>query len=254
MRSATGASRTSHATKGKGIIAYDFLNTKDMINNYNDLPLGKYLDIIELGKRETDETQYTISLLSILTGKSDNELLDLPLVEFKALSAQLAFLQREVPIAKRIPSLLRFNGREYVPTTDATKLTTAQYIDFQTLQSDDKEHLAETMSCFIVPKGHKYNDGYDMAQVHADLREGMSVGLACSLCAFFLNRYETLLRHSLTYSRLMAKMLPKGEKKEEMMQRMMELQGMISGASGAGSTMSVLWQIPLTKVGMRYSI
>lgn len=226
-----------------------------MIDNYNKLPIGKYLQIIELGKEELDDTQYTISLLSILTDKSEDELLHLPLAEFKGLSAQLAFLHQEVPIAKRQPSRYIFNGRAYTATQSAEKMLTAQYIDFRAYQQGGKENLVQSLSCFIVPEGSEYNDGsYDMAQVHTDIAEGMSVGDACSLCAFFLNGLVRSTAHSLTYSKLMAKMLPKSKEKEAWMKRAEEVAQTLSSLNGVTSTMSQMWQIPYANRGMRYSV
>lgn len=228
-----------------------------MITSYDKLPLGKYLEIIALGKECEDETQYTVSLLAILTDKTENELLDMPLLAFKALSAQLHFLQEEVPLTKVIPAALKFNGREYCPTLDAKKITAAQYIDFNAIQDagkgNEKENLVESMSCFVIPKGHGYNDGYDMDEVKADIREAMPVALAASLCAFFLNQYANLLNRSLTYSKLMAKMLPKRHPmKEEFLQRWKSLTGIVSQLAGVGSTMSELFRIPHTKIGIWY--
>jgi len=122
-----------------------------MITTYNTLPLGKYLEIIALGKEDIDETEYTISLLSILTDKTDTELLNLPLPEFKAMTAQLGFLHNEVPISKGIPSTYNFNGRRYTATTDAAKMITAQYLDFQAYQQGGKDNLVESLSCFLIP-------------------------------------------------------------------------------------------------------
>ena len=86
-----------------------------------------------------------------------------------------------------------------VPTQDLTKITAAQYIDFQTLSQEGEEKTVELCSVFLIPKGHKYADGYDIADVQDAIRRHLSVQDVVTLAAFFLRKYAESIVSSLTF-------------------------------------------------------
>mgnify|MGYP003446443845 FL=1 len=65
-----------------------------MITSYKELPLGKWEEIYKLKKNEEEENNELsqIKLLSILSDMTEDEILDLPLNEFKSLNNLSAFL------------------------------------------------------------------------------------------------------------------------------------------------------------------
>ena len=159
----------------------------DIIDNYNKLTLGQYSEIQEVSKDEAlEEIDKQVHILAILTGMDVEEVLHLPIMEYKELAAKAAFLSPEGinyhPIAKRY----LVGGFELSPVTDFRKLETAQFIDFQTYAPDLDKYLVEFLSVILVPKGHRYNEGYDILEVQKAIREEMSVSDGISLAAFFL--------------------------------------------------------------------
>lgn len=169
------------------------------IDNYKDLSLGKYEDIIKANSIESDIDRQ-VAVLSVLTGLSERELLNLPIAEYSQLAAKTNYLQTPVTKTGRIASKYHAGKFTLVPTGDLRKITTAQYIDFQTLAPEGDAKLVEILSCFLVPEGMKYNDGYDIIEVQNAIREDLSVQDALNLSAFFLNKYAALIkatRHSL---------------------------------------------------------
>lgn len=163
------------------------------IDNYRDLPLGKYEEIIKANDIENDIDRQ-VAVLAILTGLSERELLNLPIAEYSALAAKTAYLQTPVPKVSRPASRYTAGKFTLIPTTDLRKITAAQYIDFQTLAPQGDKHIVEILSCFLVPEGCKYNDGYDIIEVQTAIREDLSVMDALCLSAFFLKKYAALTR------------------------------------------------------------
>ena len=49
------------------------------------------------------------------------------------------------------------------------------------------------MSVFIIPKGHKYNDGYDMLQVIDDIKS-IPIPIVNSLSFFFSRQFKESMR------------------------------------------------------------
>ena len=209
----------------------------DIIDNYNRLTIGKYMEIQEVSRNESmEEIDRQVQILSILTGVAEEEILHLPIPEYKELVAKASFLYPENlnyhPIAKKY-ILGKF---DLIPVTDFRKLETGQYIDFQTYSPDLDRYLVEFLSVILVPKGHRYNEGYDILEVQKAIREEMSVSDGVSLAGFFLSWCKKSIRDSLNYSRQEAMGIKDKTKREEILRRIEEQERVLE-TSGDGSQM-----------------
>ena len=158
----------------------------DIIDNYNRLTLGQYMEIQEISRDESlEDIDRQTRILSVLTGVAEEEILHLPIAEYKELVVKATFLNPENinyhPVARKYI----LGDFELIPTRDFRKLETCQYIDFQTYAPDLDNHLVEFLSVILVPKGHRYNDGYDIIEVQRAIREEMSVADGVTLAGFF---------------------------------------------------------------------
>jgi len=209
----------------------------DIIDSYNRLPLGKYIEIQEVTRNESlEDIDKQVQILSILTGIAEEEILHLPIQEYKELVVKSGFLDPEGinyhPIAKKY----LVGKYELVPVTDFRKLETAQFIDFQTYAPDLDKYLIEFLSVILVPKGHRYNEGYDIMEVQQAIREEMSVSDGISLSAFFLTWCRKFVQDSLNYSRRAARRIKDKTKREEMLMKIQEQERLLE-TNGVGSPM-----------------
>ena len=209
----------------------------DIIDNYNKLTLGKYIEIQEISRNESlEDIDKQVQILSILTGEAEEEILHLPIVEYKELVARSGFLNPETinvhPVAKRY----LVGGFELIPVRDFRKIETCQYIDFQTYAPDMDKYLVEFLSVILVPKGHRYNEGYDILEVQRAIREEMSVADGISIAGFFLTWCRKSIKDSLNYSRRMAMGIKDKSKREEILHRIEEQEKLLE-TSGDGSQM-----------------
>ena len=129
---------------------------------WNDIIYRQLLDIREAANIE-DESERVYAIMEAVFGES---VLDLDLKDFALKCKEIEFLQKEIPNDLHVKDI-KVNGREYYFDGLLGNITTAQYIDFQNYQKNNDEY--KTFSVFIIPKGHKYNDGYDMDQVFNDI-------------------------------------------------------------------------------------
>lgn len=198
------------------------MKTPKIINSYDKLPLGLYLDIVKLCNTEMDETDRQVSIVSILSGLDESTVLKLPITDFRELSLQTKFLEEEIPVDRR-PAMrkMRLGDMTVRVCTKLTDITTAQYIDFQTFTKDN-DHLVELLSCLIIPDGCEYGEGYDMEELHAAIREHLTAAEAQGLAGFFFRRWQTLIGASLLYSVLMARKIPDKAKRKEMTRKAKE--------------------------------
>jgi hypothetical protein len=195
----------------------------DIIDSFDKLTIGTFLEIQEVQKKEgVEDIDKHISILSLLTGASEDDILRLPLPEFTELSAKARFLTAEGFRQRQVAKKYIVGEWELVPVLDYRKLVTAQYIDFQSLGGDMDAHMVELLSVILVPKGKRYNEDYDILEVQRAIREDMSVTDGVTICAFFLISLEKSIKDMLNYSREEAEKMPEGKKKEEIKERIRE--------------------------------
>ena len=195
----------------------------DIIDSYNKLTLAQYREIQEIQKDDTlDDIDRHTRILSVLTGVAEDELMHLPLPEYTELSAKAKFLSAEGFQAGRMAKKYIIGGMELIPVTDFRKLETCQYLDFQTYAGDLDRYMAELISVILVPKGHRYNEGYDITALQESVRQEMSVTDGATIVGFFLTWCGRSIKDSLNYSKRMAKGIRDRKERERMMARIAE--------------------------------
>lgn len=213
----------------------------NIIDNYADLPVGKYLDILAANEGPAEDIDKQVATIAILTDRTEEEILSLPVPDYTVLARAADFLRHEDKGEHRLAKRYTLGGLALVPCTDARKMTTAQYIDFQTLTKDGDydRHLPEVLSCFLVPEGKSYGEGYDFADVQDAIRRHLSVTDALSLLAFFFVSLQTLTDDFLTLSERATKAIRDKATRRAMRQRIREarkaMKGTPSPSAGDGS-------------------
>lgn len=165
-----------------------------MVTSYKEMTLQMYEHLSKIAGSDTDDIDKQIQMVSVLTGKSVKEVEDLPISEYHSLAKKTVFLMREPAVEQIKSNTVKINERVYVITNDVTKITTAQYIDFQEYMKQGK-NLANVLSTLLVPKGEKYGEA-DFLEVKKDI-ERLPICTALGLNAFFLQRFAKLIANTL---------------------------------------------------------
>ena len=196
-----------------------------MITNYKQLTINKYQEIRQILKEDGGELNIQARIVALLNDMDVNDVLNLSLTKYNELVRGTAFLMEKPKLDGRIPAKLNINGRECVITKNVNKLTTGQYIDYQSyIAADDQEkYLANVLACFIVPKGMSYGDGYDTDEIATWLGENLSIQDAMNICFFFRKRYLKSISLTVTCLELSMKRLKRKEKSPEVKEKMEEL-------------------------------
>lgn len=216
-----------------------------MINDYEHLPIGKYLQILELAKVEDND----LAIVAALSGRTEDELLNMPLTEYRTLADAAGFLFLQPSPAKARDSY-EVGGMRLRLTRKAKYITTAQYIDFKEYAKAGEADICRYLAIILVPEGKAYNDGYDVDEVCEAIRTELPTTDALGVRDFFLGRLERLTADSLTSSRRMAARLKDPEKRTEMMTRIAEAEAFMT--SGAGYGMLITSLNSPAAVGTRY--
>lgn len=195
-----------------------------MIDNYNNLPLGLFLDIDAILQSDAEEIDKQVRIIALLDDTTPEAILALPLNEYAAKAAATDFLCHDCPPVSA-PSRVISGDLVLIPTKDFTKITTAQYVDFQTFSKGGNQKLPELIAVLLVPEGHKYNDGYDVAQVVRVVRD-LPLPEALGLNAFFFGQLVQSIQASLTSLESAAKSLPK-QRRTELEKKAEDLQSLL---------------------------
>lgn len=203
-----------------------------MVTSYKEMTLQMYEHLSKIALSDTDDIEKQIQMVSVLTGKTTKEVEDLPISEYHSLAKKTVFLMREPAVEQIKSNTVKINERVYAITNDVTKITTAQYIDFQEYMKQGK-NLANVLSTLLVPKGEKYGEA-DFLEVKKDI-ERLPICTALGLNAFFLQRFAKLIGNMLHCSMSALTSEEEKTKAKELIQWWERLE-----KNGAGFPLSIL--------------
>lgn len=185
-----------------------------MKTSWESINFNEFEQLIQIAEANIPEHYKTSHLISILTGLSIEEIEDLPITVYTKLASHLTFMN-ETPKEIKHQMEYEVNGRVYEVHAEVDKICTAQFLDYTTYMREEQPSLRKLTSCFIIPKGHKYGDGYDMNQVLFDI--GCMQFQDVKALSFFLQlQYAAYMQISIdSMDRQMKKMkIPKKKRKE----------------------------------------
>lgn len=189
------------------------------INGWEDVTLGIWQRMNEISQRE-DEIQRIVGFVALFNNMTEDDVLAMPLDEFKERMKELAWMNVP-PEIEQPKEEYTINGKQYVLTMNFHKLTTAQYIDFQSYTKS--EDYSQMLSVFLIPKGKKYGEGYDVFETQQDLKQ-MPVGEVLGLMGFFIVLYRSWSRALLMYSSRILRKAAKREKSQELMETVTKME------------------------------
>lgn len=191
-----------------------------MIDNYNKLSIGKFMEIQDIDFTGMEEIDIQVSLIAILNDMTEDEVMDLPLNDYKDCVRKLKFLATKPEPKTKIPKAVKLDGKEYTVIKDIKEMTAGQYIDYQNyLSHKENKYLPHILSCFIIPKGEKYGDS-NLMEIIEIIKTELPIGIALNMSAFFLKKWESLTKGTLTYLGLKMKWMMRKEKNQEVKKKL----------------------------------
>lgn len=196
-----------------------------MIKSYNDLTVGKYQELRKLELEGLDALEQQVAILAVLNDMDEDEVFNMPLADYQKLASDMHFLDTQPVInTKHNPKTIKIGGEEYDVVQDARDLTAGQYIDYQHYLGveDFDGQLPNILTVFVIPKGKKYGEGYNMAELANTFKEKMPIITAMEISSFFLRQSLTSIKASLTSLRLKMRMMKMTTRKKEVKEMMQE--------------------------------
>jgi hypothetical protein len=151
---------------------------------WNDITVKQFYEIKEILSVQDD---WTILNLIDCIYKVDCQ--NLPIKELKKFD--ISFINEPIPEVK-VNKYYTLNGTKYSSNCDITKVTVAQFIDYQNYIKEEEFRLEKLLSVFFMPDGCKdYNTNYDIIKVQEDLLE-LPIDVAQSIGFFFGKQFKIL--------------------------------------------------------------
>lgn len=180
-------------------------------NSPGDLPLAKYLKTLEIfNDASLSDLDKNIEILAIYADTTVDNILKLrpDVVEEYFAEMSNSISSYKSSNSKR-PKKIKINDQVYTINYNIGKLNMAQYIDFQQIivKKNYLENLPALLSIFIIPKGHKYNDDYDIIELRNILENNITLDEALSIIFFSKMKSISLIKLKLLYYRSMLKIM-----------------------------------------------
>ena len=180
-------------------------------NSPGDLPLAKYLKTLEIfNDASLSDLDKNIEILAIYADTTVDSILKLRPDAVEEYFAEMSnSISSYKPSNSKRPKKIKINDQVYTINYNIGKLNMAQYIDFQQIivKKNYLENLPALLSIFIIPKGHKYNDDYDIIELRSILENNITLDEALSIIFFSKMKSISLIKLKLLYYRSMLKIM-----------------------------------------------
>lgn len=169
---------------------------------WSDITLEKFYKIQELVEQPDEYTENNIRDIVYGIDSASMSLTELA-------NYSIDFLQTPIKNKNvKLQDTYVLNGREYESNINLTMIRTNQFIDFTNYSKEDNVSYEKLLSVFMVPKGHQYNDGYDMREVWDDLKQ-LDIVTVQSLSFFMIQQFRAFAAIFQRYLVTTAEKMPK---------------------------------------------
>lgn len=185
---------------------------------WEEISVKKYYEILDILKDSVgDALESNARLIDCIWGIDSA---DIPVVRFTWYLDELKFLQE--PYEPKTPrASYKVKDIEFIPVLDVSKITTAQYIDFQELIKREDHKLL--LNVLFIKKGEEYGES-DYSDL---LWENLSLVDYSDVMFFFLHLLDSLMTDTLNSSKKILKKMYRKEKdpqkKQEIMDQMVQI-------------------------------
>lgn len=150
-----------------------------------------------------------IKIMSVLTGIDEDTYFDMPLPQLQQAlkDCELTNVNKEASIKSKY----FVNGKEYILTAGAARMTAGQYIDYTNTLPATIDNYHILMAMLLVPKGHTYGKGYSVPELAKELEQHFKWVDVVAISFFFQNLLTSYTKATLSYLRRKLKRMNRQE-------------------------------------------
>lgn len=189
---------------------------KFKIDSWDKCSINDYYRIVDINEDDSlCEAEKDIATVAVLCGVSEDEIYQMEVLQLKALVREAKKWVGKFEWNKDIKfNKIKIGDKEYEININLDKMNVEQYVDFQNFwgRNDLRKYYGNVLACFMIPKGHKYGEGYDTIELAEELRDTISIKMANEICYFFLKGWVNSIKVMHLYSEYQMKKMMKREK------------------------------------------
>lgn len=191
--------------------------------NWKQVKLKQFQQILEVENQKLDDTDRIAEIIKILFNVEDP--LSLEILEFQKYVDEIKFIGTPIPNTKLVTQYT-INNTVYSFKGNVFEINMSQLIDWRNYCKKTPLNYAEILSVFVIPQGHKYNDGYNMEKAIEDIGN-ITIPDAMTMFNFFVSALQMSTNLLQDYLKKQVKKLkalqPKQQKQIEKMLEMYRL-------------------------------
>lgn len=192
--------------------------------SWKDVTIDEYFDLCErLSDDALTDYEKIIIKIAFITGKREEDIWNLNWDEFRTLQVEALWMD-EFKLKENVNfKTIEINGEKYSIDTNLQNFTVAQYIDFQTFfpkRKTNERIIGNILACFIVPKGKKYAEGYNIQELVENINSNLDIMTANEIMFFFLKQYLISIRATANYFNWILKRMKRKTKDQKMIEKL----------------------------------
>ena len=169
--------------------------------SWRDVTINEYFDFRDKLESASSDYEKEIIKIAFVNGFNEDDVWNMTISDVKRYQQNTYWLN-DFEISKDV----KFTSIN----PDMQNFSVAQYIDFQNFfpkRTQKTNYIGNILACFIVPKGKKYGEGYDVAQLVNKINDNVDILTSNEIIFFFLKRYLFSIKVMLIFFKYQMKIL-----------------------------------------------
>lgn len=164
---------------------------------WKDINIKQFKNINKILKdKDLTDIEKNLELIAYVFDLSEDDLYDMDLGTIRKYTNELEFINEFKPDYAKEPKIKRIGDYEVGVDYHLSKFTVAQYVDFMAEINSGEPDIARLCATILIPRGHKYNDGYNLEDFIEQIDNELSIYDAESLVFFYLIKSLRLINKS----------------------------------------------------------
>lgn len=178
--------------------------------SWRDVTINEYFDFRDKLESASSDYEKEIIKIAFVNGFKEDDVWNMTISDVKRYQQNTLWLN-DFEISKDVKfKNIKIEGEVYNINPDMQSFSVAQYIDFQNFfpkRTQKTNYIGNILACFIVPKGKKYGEGYDVAQLVNKINDNVDILTSNEIIFFFLKRYLYSIKVMLIFFKYQMKIL-----------------------------------------------
>lgn len=178
--------------------------------SWRDVTINEYFDFRDKLESASSDYEKEIIKIAFVNGFNEDDVWNMTISDVKRYQQNTLWLN-DFEISKDVKfKNIKIEGEVYNINPDMQSFSVAQYIDFQNFfpkRTQKTNYIGNILACFIIPKGKKYGEGYDVAQLVNKINDNVDILTSNEIIFFFLKRYLYSIKVMLIFFKYQMKIL-----------------------------------------------